>query len=120
VRRQGGGSLQRVGLDHSLTPCDGADPRPPPTPPWRPCHLVMWSPPTRAPANADEDDDTGDDRPYFHSELSDLTLAPDLYTYHRDGHNVMEYKMTGLHAAQWCETLLWPHLQPVWMEYRLA
>ena len=53
----------------------------------------MWSPPTRAPANADEDDDTGDDRPYFHSELSDLTLAPDLYTYHRDGHNVMKYKV---------------------------
>ncbi len=92
AQRQGGGQLQRVGPDHGLTPCDTADPNPP-LPPWRPCHLVMWSPPARRGAGgggaaADDDDDDGPprskDRPYFLSELSDLTIAPDIYTYHRD------------------------------------
>jgi len=84
AQRQGGGQLQRVGPDHGLTPCDIANPNPPPLPPWRPCHLVMWSPPARrgagggGAASADDDDDDGPprskDRPYFLSELSDLTI----------------------------------------------
>lgn len=101
VRRQGDGHLLHVGLDHGLTLCDTADPHPPPLRPWRPCHLVMWSPPRRrsaggsasADADADEGPDRGADRPYFLSELADLTIAPDIYTYHRDEHNLMQYQV---------------------------
>lgn len=62
----------------------------------------MWSPPTRRGAGgAASTDDSGDagptcdkDRPYFHAELADLTIAPDIYTYHREGHNLMQYQVS--------------------------
>ena len=87
VRLPDGGRLYRVCLDHSLAPHDDASPQPDPQPPWTPCHLVMWSPPTRRTTDtttpstaADSSAPKKKDRPYFLAELADLTIAPDTTT----------------------------------------
>lgn len=115
VRRQDGGPLYRVGLDHSLAPHDDAHPHPAPQPPWKPCHLVDWSPPTRRTAgDTARPTDSGDaatpvhkkDRPYFLAALADITIAPDIYTYNDDeDHNLMEY-LVSLGTERLLETQL--------------
>ena len=88
-------------LDHSLAPHVDASPHPDPQPPWTPCHLVMWSPPTRRTADATNPSTAADssapkkkDRPYFLAELADLTIAPDIYNCDDDDHNLMEYEVS--------------------------
>ncbi len=101
VRLPGGGRLYRVCLDHSLAPHDDASPHPDPQPPWTPCHLVMWSPPTRRTTDtttpstaADSSAPKKKDRPYFLAELADITIAPDIYNCDDDDHNLMEYEVS--------------------------
>jgi hypothetical protein len=101
VRLPDGGRLYRVCLDHSLAPHDYARPHPEPQPPWTPCHLVDWSPPTRRTADTTTPSTATDssapekkNRPYFLAELADLTIAPDIYNCNDDDHNLMEYEVS--------------------------
>lgn len=88
--------MHSIGADHCLSPCSATSPHPP-RPPWQPCHVVMWSPPVkrqaRQPHAADGEEPPSTDRPYFYGVLSDLTIAPDIYTYHRDNDNLMQYRV---------------------------
>jgi exonuclease III len=100
VRPSGGGPLFTINADHSLAPADeSSDVQP--LPPWRACHIVCWSAakersrsppcPSSSPPGS-RSQNTG--RPYFYCELADLTFAPDAYTFHKDDHNLMQYRVS--------------------------
>ncbi len=89
-----------VNPDYGLTPA-GASPTTGPQLPWEPCHIVMWAPAKRRTAARAAGDDNDDDdgpppptsRPFYYGKLANLTFAPDMFTFDREDHNLLQYRV---------------------------